>query len=229
MFEQIIDAAPRFFGYYNVLFLLQALAATFLLSLVGCVLGFLFGFLLAVTRQTTGWRLLPLRVLTIVYTEAFRRVPFLVTLMLVFFAFQAVRLESSMFTVALVSVCLIATAFIAEIVRSGLSSVHHNQWDAAATMNFTYLETLRYVVVPQAWKVMLPPAFSFFVLFIKDTALASQIGVVELTFAGKVLANKGFPAALTFGTILVLYFLLSWPLARFGRWMEVKLAPARTR
>jgi len=96
-------------------------------------------------------------------------------------------------------------------------------------MNFTYIETLRYIVVPQAWKVMLPPAFSFFVLFIKDTALASQIGVVELTFAGKVLANKGFPAALTFGTILVLYFLLSWPLARFGRWMEVKLAPTRTR
>ena len=229
MLQQIIDAAPRFFGYYNVLFLLQALAATFLLSLVGCVLGFLFGFLLAVTRRTTGPRLAPLRALIVVYTEAFRRIPFLVTLMLVFFAFQAIRLETSMFTVALVSVCLIATAFIAEIVRSGLSSVHHNQWDAAVAMNFTYLETLRYVIVPQAWKVMLPPAFSFFVLFIKDTALASQIGVVELTFAGKVLANKGIPAALTYGTILVLYFALSWPLARFGQWMEVRLAPARTR
>ena len=229
MLEQIIDAAPRFFGYYNVLFLLQALAATFLLSLVGCVLGFAFGFVLAVTRHTRTRRLAPLRGLVIVFTEAFRRIPFLVTLMLVFFAFQALRLETSMFTVAVFSVFLIATAFIAEIVRGGLASVHHNQWDAAAAMNFSYLETLRYVVVPQAWKVMLPPAFSFFVLFIKDTALASQIGVVELTFAGKVLANKGFPPALTFGTILILYFVLSWPLARFGRWMEVKLAPARTR
>jgi polar amino acid transport system permease protein len=229
MLEQIIDAAPRFFGYYNVLFLLQALAATFLLSLVGCVLGFAFGFVLAVIRHTTSRRLAPLRGLVIAFTEMFRRIPFLVTLMLVFFAFQAAKLETSMFTVALFSVFLIATAFIAEIVRSGLDSVHHNQWDAATAMNFTYLETLRYVVVPQAWKVMLPPAFSFFVLFIKDTALASQIGVVELTFAGKVLANKGFPAALTFGTILVLYFILSWPLARFGRWMEVKLAPARAR
>lgn len=229
MLQQIIDEAPRFFGYYNVLFLAQALAATFLLSLVGCVLGFVFGFLLAVTRRTTGWRLAPLRAVVIVFTEAFRRIPFLVTLMLVFFLFQALKLDTSMFTVALFSVCLIATAFISEIVRGGLKSVHRNQWDAAAAMNFTYLETLRYVVVPQAWKVMLPPAFSFFVLFIKDTALASQIGVVELTFAGKVLANKGFPAALTFGTILVLYFLLSWPLARFGQWMEKKLAPPRTR
>ena len=229
MLQQIIDEAPRFFGYYNVLFLLQAFAATFLLSLAGCVLGFALGFLLVVTRRTADWRLAPARGLMVVFTEAFRRIPFLVTLMLVFFAFQALKFDVSMFTVALFSVCLIATAFITEIVRAGLDSVHRNQWDAAAAMNFTYIETLRYIVVPQAWKVMLPPAFSFFVLFIKDTALASQIGVVELTFAGKVLANKGFPAALTFGTILVLYFLLSWPLARFGRWMEVKLATTRTR
>ena len=229
MLQQLLDAAPRFFSYYNILFLLQALVATFLLSLVGCVLGFLLGFVLAVTRRTTGWRMAPLRVLIVTYTEAFRRIPFLVTLMLVFFAFQAARLDTSVFVVALCSVCLIATAFIAEIVRSGLDSVHRNQWDAATAMNLSYLQTLRYVVVPQAWKVMLPPAFSFFVLFIKDTALASQIGVIELTFAGKVMANKGFPAALTFGTVLVLYFALSWPLARFGRWMEARLAPARTR
>ena len=193
------------------------------------MLGFLLGFVLAVTRRTTGWRMAPLRALIVTYTEAFRRIPFLVTLMLVFFAFQAARLDTSVFVVALCSVCLIATAFIAEIVRSGLDSVHRNQWDAATAMNLSYLQTLRYVVVPQAWKVMLPPAFSFFVLFIKDTALASQIGVIELTFSAKTLANKGFPPALTFGTILVLYFLLSWSLARFGRWMEVKLAPARTR
>ena len=92
-------------------------------------------------------------------------------------------------------------------------------------MNFSYLETLRYIVVPQAWKVMLPPAFSFFVLFIKDTALASQIGVVELTFAGQGARQQGFPAALTFGTILVLYFVLSWPLARFGRWIGGQACP----
>ncbi len=93
----------------------------------------------------------------------------------------------------------------------------------------SYLQTLRLVVVPQAWKVMLPPVFSFFILFIKDTALASQIGVMELTYAGKVLNNKGFSAALVFGTILVLYFALSYPLARFGARMEARLAPSRDR
>ena len=66
-------------------------------------------------------------------------------------------------------------------------------------MNFGLLTSVRYIVLPQAWRVILPPAFSFFVMFIKDTALASQIGVVELTFAAKVLNNKGFSAALVFG------------------------------
>jgi polar amino acid transport system permease protein len=65
MLQQLLDAAPRFFSYYNILFLLQALVATFLLSLVGCVLGFLLGFVLAVTRRTTGWRMAPLRALIV--------------------------------------------------------------------------------------------------------------------------------------------------------------------
>ena len=81
--------------------------------------------------------------------------------MTVFFIFQLSGVDLSTFTVAMIAVCLIATAFIVEIVRSGLDSVHGNQWDAAAAMNMSYLQALRLVVVPHAWKVILPPAFSF--------------------------------------------------------------------
>ena len=227
MWQRIVEDAPQFFTYYNLIFLFKALLATFLLSAIGCLVGLLTGFFLAISRRTTAASLLPLRGLTLLFVEAFRRIPFLVTLMLVFFCFQLLKFDISVFTVALISVCLIATAFIAEIVRGGLESVHRNQWDTAETLNFSYFQTLRYVIVPQAWKVILPPVFSFFILFIKDTALASQIGVVELTYAGKVLNNKGFSAALVFGTILLLYFLLSYPLARFGAWLENRLAPTR--
>ena len=95
------------------------------------------------------------------------------------------------FTVGVViAVLLIACAFLAEIIRAGLNPCTHNQWDAALAMNFSMLTRLRHVVLPQAWRVILPPAFGFFLLFIKDTALASQISVVELTYAGKVL-NTG--------------------------------------
>lgn len=229
MLDTLLQEIPEFFTYYNVIFLLKALLTTFLLSALGCIIGSIFGFLIAVGRNTTSPILLPLRAALILYTEMFRRIPFLVTLMLAFFIFQTLNWGLSMFSVALVTVCVIGTAFIAEIVRSGFESVHDNQWDAAYAMNFSYLQTLRYVVVPQAWKIILPPIFSFFILFIKDTALASQVGVLELTYAGKVMNNKGFSATLVFGTILVLYFLLSYPLSKLGQRVERKLASTRNR
>lgn len=229
MLEQIIQELPRFFSYYNLVFFAKALGVTFALSAIGCIVGFSLGFLLAAVRLGRRPAGRPLRVAATVFIELFRRIPFLVTLMLAFFIFQGLDADLAMFTVALISVCLIATAFIAEIVRSGLESVHQNQWDAAETMNFSYLQTLRLVIVPQAWKIILPPVFGFFVLFIKDTALASQIGVVELAFAGKTMNNKGFSATLVYGTVLALYFMLSYPLARFGKHLENKLAPTRNR
>ncbi len=229
MWSQIADELPRFFGYYNLIFFAKALGTTFALSAIGCIVGFSAGFVLATLRMSKRASLMPLRAMATVFIELFRRIPFLVTLMLVFFIFQGLNADLSMFTVALVSVCLIAAAFIAEIVRSGLESVHQNQWDAAATLNFSYWQTLQMVIIPQAWKIILPPAFGFFVLFIKDTALASQIGVIELAFAGKAMSNKGFSATLVYGTVLVLYFMLSYPLSRFGKHLEAKLATTRNR
>jgi polar amino acid transport system permease protein len=227
--NRFLAELPQFFGYYNVIFLAKAALATVALAAVGAVIGSLAGLLLALVRLTRSPWLAPLRWLAVLFTELFRRIPFLVTLMLVFFAFQLSGADLPLFAVALVAVFLIATAYLAEIVRSGFESVRRNQWDAAQAMNFSMLDTVRHVVLPQAWSVILPPAFAFFVMFIKDTALASQIGVIELTYAGKVLNNKGFSAALVFGTLLVLYFLISYPLARLGARLEVKLARARHR
>jgi polar amino acid transport system permease protein len=227
MLSQIASEWPEFATYYNILFLAQAAGTTLALSALGVVLGSLFGLLLAVTRITRAPLLLPLRAVAFAFTEIFRRVPFLVTLMLAFFVFQMFFADTSLFVVAAVTTTLIAAAFLSEIIRGGLNSVHRNQWEAAAAMNFSLLQTIRHVILPQAWRIILPPAFGFFVLFIKDTALASQIGVVELTYAGKVLNNKGFSPALAFGAVLVIYFLISYPLARLGAALEARLASSR--
>lgn len=229
MWIRLSSELPQFFGYYNLIFLAKAALATVGLSAIGAVTGTIAGAGLALVRMTSIWWLMPARWLAVIVTELFRRVPFLVTLMLVFFVSQLSGLDLPLFVVALIAVFLIASAYLSEIIRAGLESVHRNQWDAAAAMNFSLVETVRYVIVPQAWRLILPPAFGFFVLFIKDTALASQIGVIELTYAGKVLNNKGFSAALVFGTLLLMYFLISYPLTRFGAWLEVRLAPARNR
>lgn len=227
--ERILGEVPQFLGYYNLVFLAKAALATVALAAIGAVTGSLAGGLLALARLTRSRWLAPLRWLAVLVIELFRRIPFLVTLMLVFFAVQLSGADLPLFVVALIAVFLIASAYLAEIARSGFESVHRNQWDAAQAMNFSLLDTVRFVVLPQAWRVILPPAFAFFVMFIKDTALASQIGVIELTYAGKVLNNKGFSAALVFGTLLMLYFLISYPLARLGAHLEVRLAGARHR
>ena len=225
--DRLLEEIPNFFSYWNIIFLIKAMGVTFLLTLFGCLFGFGFGLTFAIIRKSETRMMLPFRVIVVFFTEIFRRVPFLVSLLLIFYIFQIFQITDSLFIVALVSVCLIATAFIGEIIRSGIESINPAQWDAARAMNFSYLETLREVIFPQAWKVILPPAFAFFILFIKDTALASQIGVMELTFAGKILNNKGFSPVLVFGTILILYFILSFPLDRFGKYMEKKIASSR--
>ena len=228
MLTRLVEELPRFLGYYNLVFLLKAALITLALSAVGCSLGLMVGFFIAMVRVTRGKVLVPVRALCVAYVEFFRRIPFLVTLMVVFFVYQALGRNTTVFTVALTAVCLIATSYTAEIVRSGLESVNVKQWEAAETMNLNLIQTLWWVILPQAWKVILPPAFSFFILFIKDTALASQIGVVELTYAGKVLNNKGFGAVLVFGSVLLLYFIISYPLARFGARMEKRLGVSQT-
>ncbi|MCY0093791.1 amino acid ABC transporter permease [Hoeflea ulvae] len=224
MIQTLIDEIPRFFTASNVNFLAAAAGRTLLLSVIGCMIGGAIGFMLVCIRQTRSPWLAPLRVTAIAYTEIFRRIPFLVILFLVLFGIQVIAPTASLFTIALTGVCIVATAFLSEIIRAGFESVPRQQIEAAEVMNFSRMQIIWMVVAPQAWKVILPPAFAFMVMFVKDTALASQIGVVELTFTGKILSNRGFSATLTFGVILLLYFALSYPLTRLGRYLEKRLA-----
>ena len=224
MLERLIEEAPLFFNYHNLVFIGQAMARTLGMTLFGCGVGFAFGMLIAVLRQSTGRLLLPLRLIAISYVEFFRRIPFLVILFIVLFVIEPLMPGTSLFGIATVSVCLLSTAFLSEIIRSGLESVPRAQVETAKILNFNALQTIVMVVLPQSWRVILPPASAFIVMFIKDTSLASQLGVIELTFAGKMLVNRGFSPVLGFGAILVCYFALSYPLSRFANYLERRLA-----
>ena len=229
MLERILNEIPRFFEYYSAIFLLKAMGTTLLMTLLGVGLGFLLGFLIVYLRQTPGIFWLPIRFIAITYVELFRRIPFLVILYLVLFFIQAISPNASLFTIATIGICMLSIAYTSEIIRAGFESVPKQQVEAAVAMNFSRWKILRNVIVPQSWPVILPPAFAFMVSFIKDTALVSQIGVVELTFAGKVMNNRGYSALLVFGTILILYFILSYPLTRLGAHLENRLATTKNK
>lgn len=227
MWERLWFEAPNFFNSYNAVFFLEAAGRTLGMTLLGCGIGFVVGLLLALLRQTRSRWLIPFKLLAIAYVETFRRIPFLVIVFVVLYAIQPLFPEASLFTIAAIAICLVATAFLSEIIRAGIESVPTQQLDGAATLNFGPLRTLWYVILPQSWRVILPPAIAFGVMFIKDTSLASHIGVIELTFAGKMFVNRGFSPLLGFGTVLVLYFLMSYPLSRLGNYLEKRLAPTR--
>ncbi len=229
MLERILNEIPRFFEYYSAIFLLKAMGTTLLMTLLGVGLGFLLGFLIVYLRQTPGIFWLPIRFIAITYVELFRRIPFLVILYLVLFFIQAISPNASLFTIATIGICMLSIAYTSEIIRAGFESVPKQQVEAAVAMNFSRWKILRNVIVPQSWPVILPPAFAFMVSFIKDTALVSQIGVVELTFAGKVMNNRGYSALLVFGTILILYFILSYPLTRLGAYLANRLATTKNK
>ena len=226
MLERLIEEAPLFFNYHNLVFIGQAMLRTLGMTIIGCTVGFVLGLLIAVLRRSSGRVLLPLRLIAIGYVEFFRRIPFLVILFIVLFVIEPLMPGTSLFGIATVSVCLLSTAFMSEIIRAGLESVPRTQVEAAEILNFSSLQTLTMVILPQSWRVILPPAAAFIVMFIKDTSLASQLGVIELTFAGKMLVNRGFSPVLGFGAILVCYFALSYPLSRFATYLERRLEPS---
>ncbi|MEL6206624.1 MAG: amino acid ABC transporter permease [Pseudomonadota bacterium] len=225
--ERIIAQLPRFFTEGNMLLLLEAAGLTLAMTFVGCLIGFGLAFVLVYLRQAPGLWALPLRLICIAYVEIFRRIPFLVVIYLVLFFIQTVSSDASLFTIAVIAICIYAIAYTADIIRGGLESVPRTQIEAAQAMNMSRLRTTFTVVLPQAWPVIIPPAIAFAVSFIKDTALVSQIGVFELTFRGKELNNQGFSGVLVYGTIAMCYFMISFPLSLLGQHLEKRLATPR--
>lgn len=226
--EQVLSQIPEFLSPANIRFLAEAMGLTVTLTFFGCGLGFLLAFFVVFARQTPGHWALPLRAAAILFVEMFRRIPFLVTSYLVLFGLAVIVKNASLFAVALIAIGIYATAYSADIIRGGFESVPRQQVEAARAMNFGRWRTLIYVIVPQSWPVILPPAMVFMVAFVKDTALVSQLGVFELTFRGKELANQGFSAVLVYATVALLYFVMSYPLTRFGQWLEKRLATPRS-
>lgn len=227
MTGSLSDQIPAFLTASNAAFLLGALGRTLLMTVIGCSLGFGFGLVLAVIRRSEAAWLAPLRIVALLLVETFRRLPFLVILILVLFSTQLLAPELSLLGIATVAVTLAATAYLSEIIRAGLDSVPRAQVEGAAALNLGAWDIFWRVVLPQSWRVILPPAAAFMIMFIKDTSLASHLGVVELTFSGKIFINRGFSPVLGFGAVLLFYYALSALLARLAARLETYLAPSR--
>lgn len=217
-----MNLAP-YWSYYTVSFLAQALGTTMLISIVGLGAGALLGMLIGLARDERINPFFFSRLLIMVLVEVGRRIPFLVFLFIVFFGLQISGWRVGAITAAIAAVSLRAAFYFSESVRAGVQAIPQSQWDAAQCMNVGRFATLRLVVLPQAWPLIAGPGTVLFIQMLKSTAIASQVGVVELTAAAKLLNLRGYSALLCFGTILIAYYFLALGIARLGRLLQQRV------
>lgn len=199
--------------------LLLAARWTILLSLFAFVCGGLVGLALTFIRSTKNALLTKL---VQIYVEVFQGTPLLMQLFLTFFGLSLIGIDVDAWSAAILSLTLFSSAYLHDIWRSCIEALPKGQWEACRTLGLTYLQSMRYVIVPQAIKMAIAPTVGFSVQIVKGTALASIIGFVELTKAGTMLNNATFEPFKVFGLVALLYFIICFPLSILARYLENK-------
>ena len=202
-------------GYYSVG---AAIWLNIRMFLVAEVLILVLALAVALIRQSTGPVLTPLRALCVVYVDFFRGVPLILVVYALGLGVPALRLpfissqSNTIYGVA--ALTLSYSAYVSEVYRAGLNSVHQSQVAAARSLGLSQASTLRYVVLPQAVRNVVPPLLNDFISLQKDTALVGVIGAIEANQAAQIYGSTVFNYS-SFTVAALLFLILTIPLARF--------------
>jgi polar amino acid transport system permease protein len=193
---------------------------TVALSLIAFIGGGLVGLLLLLLRlsQVRG-----VEVIVAGYVQIFQGIPLLIQLFLAYYGLGLFGIHTSPWVAAAVGLILYASAFLTEIWRGCVAAIPKGQWEASQSLAMSFGEQLRYIILPQAVKIAIPPTVGFLVQVIKGTALASVIGFMELTKVGKTIANATFSPFLIFSCVALLYFGLCYPVSLYAKSLERKM------
>jgi polar amino acid transport system permease protein len=202
--------------------LVQAVRWTVLLAVLAFVGGSVVGLAIAVLRIS---RHRVSRAIAIAYIQLFQGTPLLMQLYLVYFGASLLGLEANAWFAAALGLTFYTSAFLGEIWRGCIQAVPRGQWDGARAMALSPLLQLRLVILPQAFRIAIPPTVGFMVQVLKGTSLASIIGFAELTRTAQMVNNATFRPFIVYGLVALLYFLLCWPLSAYSRRLERRLDP----
>ena len=190
----------------NLGFLLGGLLVTLELTVLGFVGALLLGTVLAVFRVSP---IAPLRWVGAVYVEVLRNMPLLTLLILVVFGLPDVGITFSLFTSAAICMAAFAAAFVCEAVRGGINTVPVGQAEAARSLGFTFTQSLRYVILPPAFRTMVQPLVNIFIGVVLGSSLASAVGVSELTNRTQVLNLQSAEAVVLFLVSGAIYLVIA--------------------
>ncbi len=200
--------------------LLDAARWTVALSLVAFIGGGVVGGVLLVARLSK-WR--GMETLVGAYVQVFQGTPLLMQLFLAYFGIALFGVKTSAWAAAAFALTLYTSAFLTEIWRGCVAAIPKGQWEAASSLALNFGEQLRYIVLPQAFKIAIPPTVGFLVQVVKGTALASVIGFIELTKAGTMITNATFKPFVVYSCVALLYFALCFPISLYAKHLERKV------
>ena len=172
-----------------------------------------------------------LRAIGNVYVEIFRGTPMLLQIMFLYLAVPTVvqsitgqRFQADPYVCGLIAMSLNSGAYQVELIRSGILGVDKGQWEACETIGLNYVQTMRYVILPQAFKRIIPPLISEFITLIKDSSLISCIGAVELLKSAQVVGAQYYDVMSPYCIVAVYYLIMTISISYLGRYVEKRLA-----
>jgi polar amino acid transport system permease protein len=192
--------------------------------LIAEVLILVFGLAIAILRSLPGPVFFPVRLLAIIYTDFFRGVPTILVIYLFGFGVPALAISGvprSEFVWGIVALTLVYSAYVSEVYRAGIESVHPSQEAAARSLGLSKTKAMRFVVLPQAVRRVVPPLLNDFIGLQKDTALVALIGPVEAFRQSQIEVAANFDYTPYFATAL-LFVALTIPMARFTDWLVAR-------
>ena len=199
----------NFIDDHRYRYLLNGLKLTLQIAVLAVILGIVLGFIIAIIRSThdkTG-KLKILNFFARLYLTIIRGTPVLVQLMIAYYVIFTAPDVSKLF-VAVIAFGINSGAYVAEIVRSGIMSIDNGQFEAGRSLGFNYAQTMVYIILPQAFKNVLPVLTNEFIVLLKETSVAGYIGIQDLTKGGDIIRSRTFEAMFPLIAVAIIYLII---------------------
>lgn len=190
-------------------FILTGLENTLLITFFAVIVGIILGFLIAIVRSThdkTG-KFKILNFLCQIYLTVIRGTPVMVQLLIVYYIIFATY-DPGKVVVAILAFGLNSAAYVAEIVRSGIMSIDQGQFEAGRSLGFNYTQTMIYIIIPQAFKNVLPALANEFIVLLKETSISGYIGLMDLTRGGDIIRSQTYEPLFPLLAVALIYLVL---------------------
>ncbi|CVK19469.1 Glutamine transport system permease protein GlnP [Sporomusa sphaeroides DSM 2875] len=208
-FNLIVDSFPL---------LLMGAGVTVQITALSVGFGLLIGMFVGIARLSTLW---PVKMLAAIYVDFIRGTPLLVQIFLIYFALPLMVGQRIDPFIAAITACSVNSgAYVAEIFRSGIQSIDKGQTEAGRSLGMTWAQTMRYIILPQAFKRIIPPLGNEFIAMLKDSSLVSVIGFEELTRRGQLIIARTYGSFEIWLTVAFIYLIMTFTISRLVDYLE---------